>query len=126
MTGMSHTGTITLQPFASKILMDSGVAPLTLLGINPAHSDVDEAADFTLTVIGLSFTPNSVVRWNGSDRPTTYIDDKHFTAAISAVDVSATGEYPVTVYDPTGGESEAVVFYVWEEVYENYLPMVGR
>ncbi len=119
-------GTITLQPFASKILVDSGVAPLTLLGIYPAHSEVDEAANFTLTVIGLSFTPDSVVRWNGSDRPTTYISDQQLTAAISAADVSTVGEFPVTVYDPMGGESETVVFYVWEEVYENYLPMVGR
>jgi hypothetical protein len=40
--------------------------------------------------------------------------------------MSAVGEYPVTVYDPAGGETAAIMFYVWEEVYEDYLPMVGR
>lgn len=117
---------ITLQPFASKILVDAGDAPLTLLRISPAQSVVGEAAAFTLTVSGLSFTPNSVVRWNGSDRPTTYVNKTQLTAAISAADVSAVGAFPVTVYDSAGGETAAVNFYVWEEVYENYLPEVGR
>lgn len=119
-------GSITLQPFASKILVNNGAAPLTLLGINPAHTVMSEAADFTLTVTGLSFTPNSVVRWNGSSRPTTYLDDTHLTAAISTADVSAIGEYPVTVYDPAGGETAAIMFYVWEEAYEVWLPWGGR
>ena len=93
-------GSLTLQPFTSMILVDDGPAPLTLLSISPALRDVDEAADFTLTVTGYSFTHSSVVRWNGSDRPTTYISDSRLTAAIDAVDVSAVGEFPVTVYDP--------------------------
>lgn len=119
-------GSITLPPFASKILVDNGDAPLTLLRFSPAHSDVDEAVDFTLTVSGLSFTPNSVVRWNGSDRATTYINKTQLTALISAADVSTVGEYPVTVYDPAGGETAAIMFFVWEQVLYNCLPMVGR
>jgi hypothetical protein len=63
-------GRLTLQPFASKILVDNGPTPLTLLSISPSLIDVEEAADFTLTVTGYGFTPDSVVRWNGSDRPT--------------------------------------------------------
>jgi hypothetical protein len=117
---------ITLPPFSSKILVDAGGAPLTLLRISPAQSVVSEAAAFTLTVSGLSFTPNSVVRWNGSDRATTYVNKTQLTAAISAADVSAVGEFPVTVYDPAGGESAAIMFYVWDVEYENYLPVVGR
>ena len=41
-------GSLTLQPFTSKILVDNGPAPLTLLSIQPAIFDVTEAADFTL------------------------------------------------------------------------------
>ena len=48
------------------------------------------------------------------------------TALISAADVSTVGEFPVTVYDPAGGETSAINFYVWEKVYDTYLPVVGR
>ncbi|NMC12273.1 MAG: hypothetical protein GYA34_05255, partial [Chloroflexi bacterium] len=117
---------IILAPYTSKVLVDAGDAPLTLLGINPSHADVDKAVPFTLTVTGLGFTPSSVVRWNSSDRPTTYIDDTQLTAEISAADVSMVGAYPVTVYDPAGGETAARLFYVWEEVFEVWLPLVDR
>jgi hypothetical protein len=30
------------------------------------------------------------------------------------------------VYDPAGGETAAIKFYVWEQVLCNYLPVVGR
>lgn len=119
-------GRIILAPYTSKVLVDAGDAPLTLLGINPSHADVDKAVPFTLTVTGLGFTPSSVVRWNSSDRPTTYIDDTQLTAEISAADVSMVGAYPVTVYDPAGGETAARLFYVWEEVFEVWLPLVDR
>lgn len=119
-------GRIILAPYTSKVLVDAGDAPLTLLGINPSHADVDKAVPFTLTVTGLGFTPSSVVRWNSSDRPTTYIDDTQLTADISATDVSMVGAYPVTVYDPAGGETAARLFYVWEEVFEVWLPLVDR
>ena len=79
-----------------------------------------------MTARGAGFTANSVVRWNGSDRPTTFVNKTQLTALISAADVSAIGEFPVTVYDPAGGETEAIMFYVWEQVLYNYLPVVSR
>jgi len=66
----------------------------------PGFFDVDEAADFTLTVNGSGFTASSVVRWNGSDRPTTFVSSTRLTAAIAAADVSAIADIPVTVFDP--------------------------
>lgn len=121
-------GMLTLAPYTSKILIDNGPAGLTLFNISPSLSAVANAADFTLTLTGAGFTPNSLVRWNGADRPTTFVSATTLTAAIPATDVDAVGIFPVTVYDP-GPPAElsgAVLFYVVEEVWEAFLPVVGR
>ncbi|MEJ5309852.1 MAG: right-handed parallel beta-helix repeat-containing protein [Anaerolineae bacterium] len=123
-------GSLTLAPFTSKILVDNGPAPLTLLSINPSFFDVDEAADFTLTADGAGFTANSVVRWNGSDRPTTFVSSTRLTATIRAADVSTVGSFPVTVYDPApspgGTETPPRMFYVVKEIFRVYLPLVFK
>jgi parallel beta-helix repeat protein len=124
------SGSFTLQPFSSKILVDNGPAPLTLLSIHPTLSDVDEATDFTLTLTGYSFTIDSLVRWNGSNRPTTYFDPTRLTAEISTTDVSALGAQSVTVWDPEpppgGTETAPVTFYVVASVTNLYIPHLVR
>jgi hypothetical protein len=123
-------GSITLAPFTSKILVDNGQASLTLLGMNPTLWGVDEATDFSLTVRGAGFTSNSVVRWNGAARPTTFVSGSWLTAAISFTDVSAVANIPVTVYDPspapTGTETLPLMFHVVESVSRVYLPLVQK
>ncbi len=72
-------------------------------------------------------TSASVVRWDGSDRPTSFVNSGHLTAAITAADVSTIGEYPVTVRDPLpapgGTETTAVLFHVVMDVFDIYLPL---
>ena len=41
---------------------------------------------FTLSLSGSGFVPSSVVRWNGADRPTTFISSTLLTAAIPATE----------------------------------------
>jgi hypothetical protein len=74
------------------------------------------AAAFTLTVNGTGFGSNTVVRWNGADRPTTYSSATRVTAAIPATDVVAPGLVNVTVANPNpgGGTSNAVAYLVRE------------
>jgi hypothetical protein len=121
-------GSITLAPFSSVILIDNGAAGLQLLSMTPSLWGVDSPTDFTLTLRGTSFTPNSVARWNGSDRPTTFVSDTTLTAAISAADISTVGEFPVTVYDPDGNPTETppLVFHVVVQVWQMYLPVMAR
>jgi len=123
-------GGFTLQPFASRILVDNGPAPITLLSIYPIFSDVDEAADFPITVTGYSFTSSSLVRWNGSDRPTTFVNPTRLIADISSSDVRALGSYLVTVWDPQpapgGTETAPITFYVVPSVTNLNLPLVFR
>ena len=123
-------GNLSLAPFTSRILVDNGAAPLTLQSIQPALSAADEAVTFTLTVQGVAFTPNSVVRWNGSARPTTFSTNTQLTATIYATDVNMLGQYPVTVYDPvpvpTGTMTLPVMFHVVANVFDVYLPSLMR
>jgi len=53
--------------------------------------------DFTLIVEGSDFTPAALVRWNGQERPTTFVSDTRLTATISATDVLTTGTVPISV-----------------------------
>jgi hypothetical protein len=58
---------------------------------------------FTLTVIGVGFATASVVRWNGVDRPTTFVDPSRLTAQISVGDVQVAGAAQATVFTPAPG-----------------------
>jgi hypothetical protein len=72
------------------------------------------AKDFTLTLSGSGFYKESVVRWNGSDRPTLYVSETELKATITAADLASPGMAAVTVFNPApgGGESAAVVLPV--------------
>lgn len=63
--------------------------------------------NFTLTVNGTSFISNSVVRWNGADRATTFVSATRLTILVSSSDITATGTVSITVFNPApnGGES---------------------
>ena len=69
---------------------------------------------FNLMVNGTGFVPNSVVRWNGADRTTTFVSSSKLTAQISAADIATDGTAVVTVFNPTpnGGTSNAVNFVI--------------
>ena len=61
---------------------------------------------FTLTVDGSNFVAGSVVRWNGTARVTTFVNNAQLTAAITAADIATVGTANVTVFNPTpGGEN---------------------
>jgi hypothetical protein len=71
-------------------------------------------SSFTLTVNGTGFVGGSWVRWNGSDRATTFVSSTEIRAAISAADIAAAGSATVTVFSPPplGGESAAQLFAI--------------
>ena len=81
--------------------------------ISPATT-VEGAPAMTITVTGGDFVAHSVVRWNGSDRPTTYIDVGHLEVAIPAADLASAQINVITVFNPPpgGGVSGSVDFVV--------------
>jgi hypothetical protein len=84
-----------------------------LFGISPGQA-LRGDPDLTLTVTGQNFVPSSTVFWNGSPRPTTFVDTGTLKATISAADFATAGFDDVTVSNPTpgGGTSTAVQFTV--------------
>ena len=85
----------------------------TITGLNPTSATAGGSA-FTLTVNGTNFMGSSVVRWNGSNRTTTYVGATQLTAAIAAADIATASTSSVTVFNPApgGGPSNAVSFSV--------------
>ncbi|MDW8206356.1 MAG: M12 family metallo-peptidase, partial [Chloroherpetonaceae bacterium] len=84
-----------------------------IASITPSRRTQGGAA-FTLSVLGSGFVPSSVVRWNGSDRPTTFVSSTRLTANIPASDLATPGTYNITVFNPApgGGTSVARPFTV--------------
>jgi hypothetical protein len=90
--------------------VDAALNPAPAIGsLSPAQAVAGSGA-FTLTVNGTSFIASSVVQWNGTVRPTTYVSATKLQAAITASDIAALGSASVTVRNPSpGGGTSAPV-----------------
>ncbi len=95
-----------------------GISPISTYPGNPG---------LVLTVIAntmlfgdlIPFTADSVVQWNGSSRPTTFVDNRHLRALIPASDLASPGVATVTVSTP-GVESIPAIFTI-----APIAPMIG-
>ncbi len=91
--------------------INNPVPTLTLISPNSATAG---GAGFTITCTGTNFNAQSKVRWNGSDRVTTFVNSTSITAAITAADIATAGTATVTVFNPTpgGGTSSGLTFTI--------------
>ncbi|MCC6626329.1 MAG: hypothetical protein IT340_02885 [Chloroflexi bacterium] len=66
---------------------------------------------YTLTITGSGFVPQSVGRWNGQARPTTYVNATTLQVQLAAAQTSVGGRHQVTVVNPApgGGTSNAII-----------------
>jgi hypothetical protein len=104
---------------ASNFTITSGLSSvLTISVLDPSGVPAGEPS-FQLLVVGpypgSNFVTGSVVRWNGSDRPTMSNGSVNgLLAQISASDVAAAGAAAVTVFNPGpgGGSSNALTFTI--------------
>ncbi len=126
--GASATVGVQVAPTAAKQFsfnsaqLSNNKAILWQLASNPAPtlnsmsptSKLAGSPGFTLTVNGVNFVQNSIVRWKGSDRGTTFVSSGQLTAAISAADIATPGTAQVTVFNPApgGGTSSALTFTI--------------
>jgi 6-phosphogluconolactonase (cycloisomerase 2 family) len=80
----------------------------------PAGEQFVDSVDNQMGVIGQNFVGDAVVRWNGSDRPTTFDSSQVLIAQISASDIAKAGTAAVTVFNPGagGGSSSASTFTI--------------
>jgi hypothetical protein len=87
-------------------------APL-LITVNPKHAAAG-APELMLTATGINFSSLSVVRWNGVDRPTTFVNNSTLIATIPGTDLTpSTNFISVFTAAPGGGQSGSLSFVVY-------------
>ncbi|MBI5475607.1 MAG: Ig-like domain repeat protein [Ignavibacteriales bacterium] len=93
---------------ASNDLNILGSTPVPVLSSISPDSKFTGESGFTLAVNGTDFVDGqSVVRFNGNDRSTTFINETQLTAIIPATDLVNAGTFPITVFNNGGGGSSS-------------------
>ncbi len=107
----ADTGRLYYKIVATVISDDNPVPTITSISSNTATAG---ASAFTMSVTGTNFIASSVLRWNGSDRVTTYVSPTELTASILLSDLSSAGVNSIAIFNPLpgGGTSTASVFTV--------------
>lgn len=115
--------------WAATVLVD----PPRLDALMPASATAG-GGGFTLTVTGTGFQSDTVLRWNGADKPTTVITATQLQATIDAADITSGGTLAVSIGGPGGIASNALPFFIGPAVqaepetreYLVLLPLVQR
>ena len=91
---------------ALNVTLVNGIPEITVL---PSAGATAGGGGFSLAVHGRGFVSGAVVRWNGVDRPTTYLRGDRLWVDLNTADVAATGTNAITVRNPSpgGGVSNA-------------------
>ena len=111
----------------------SGGSSITIIYAAPTlgslypNSAVMGSQAVTMNVGGSGFAPASVVKWNGTTLPTTYLSGSVLSAVIPTADLVTNGTAQVTVVNPVpgGGISAASTFTITTypvPVISNILP----
>lgn len=68
--------------------------------------------EMEVTVYGSNFVRNSIVKFNSSDRATTYLSSTRLKVKLTDTDINGSGEYLITVFNPApGGGYSNVEFF---------------
>lgn len=84
-----------------------------ITSLNPSDRTAGSGG-FELIVNGSGFVSNSIVRWNGQNRSTSFVSTTQIKAQILASDIQTAGEIPIAVFNPEpgGGTSSAFSFTI--------------
>jgi hypothetical protein len=95
--------------------------PIAVITSLSPPSTVAGSDAIALTVTGSNFLPGSVVRWNGSSRPTLFTGGQ-LVAAIPATDIVNAGTAQITVLNPGpgGGISNSLGFKIEPDAGNSY------
>ncbi len=89
----------------------------TVLSLNRTSATINSPVGFWVGITGNNFLPNSVVRWNGDNRPTSYSSSTFIWGWVYPSDMTALGFNTMTVFNPTpgGGTSFGQSFQITAE-----------
>ncbi len=120
----SHSGTLTVSGNSAGSAMSAvvTVAGAGLTAANPAptlsgiapNSATAGTGQLTVTAQGTNYVDGSVLQWDGTSRPTTFVSPTQLQAVISAADLVQEGVAVVRVVSPPpgGGASDVQLFTI--------------
>ncbi len=105
-----------------------GVLRPSLTSVTPALLPAGTDAPVTLTLTGSGFTADSVARWNGADRPTTYVTTTQLTMTVPPADLASPGTATITVFEPSAqaSESAGLAVEIVTSIVQVWLPVTLR
>jgi outer membrane protein assembly factor BamB len=80
---------------------------LSLTKISPTQVAAG-GSDFMVTAIGTGFASTSVITWNGTSLPTTYLSNTILRAQVTAAQIANIGTVALTVHDSSQGNSSPI------------------
>ncbi len=88
--------------------------PAPIMGAIIPASATGGGPALTVTLQGWYFAPNATARWDGADRPTTYVSPTEIQAALTVADLSVPRDHGFTVRNPApaGGVTASQTFSV--------------
>jgi hypothetical protein len=135
-----RTGTLTITsndpqfPQTTIALSGTGLGSYSIPTIAALGSPTAQITSSALTVqvSGTNFFPASVVRFNGSSVPTTFLNNGSISASVPAALLTNIGEVPITVFNPApgGGESNVSILTLYRTMVIQpadlaYVPATG-
>jgi hypothetical protein len=84
----------------------------TILSVLPSGAAAGSTAR-QIEITGSNFSPETVVRWNGVERPAR-LENRQFTMTVPAEDLAQAGMSEITLFDHTSGKtSNPLPFFTW-------------
>lgn len=105
------SGGLNLLSWNAAVVTYRAVAAPKITSVSPYWATAGSAG-FTLTVTGADFASNSVVQWNNTPLPTTYVSSTELEAAVPGRMVATAGPAYVIVSTPASGTSNLKGFLV--------------
>ncbi len=81
----------------------NSVGAAQLVGLSPSAVEAGHAS-FLLTVKGMNFSDQSVISWNGTSQPTSFVSAEVLTTQIPAQSTAAAAVVPVAIQDKQSGK----------------------
>lgn len=100
--------------FTSSLAVATSSNPVPQIALLNPKSVPMGTSTTQITVNGQGFTETSIVKWNGTALPTTFVAKTVLTALVPSSDLANSGTAPVTVFTPLpgGGTSNSVLFTI--------------
>ena len=114
--GTSGTVNLTVNPANNPVPVISSISPTSKTAGSPA---------FTLTVNGSNFINSSIVKLNGSNRSTAFVNSTRLDAGITATDIATAGTKSITVFTPTLGGGTSVIVNLSVNPANNPYPVLS-